>query len=66
MIFCQTFGRGFGQIFGQVFGQILGARKYSVQFYWGGEIQYITRIEKTDYLQKLCLRSRTQKYKTLF
>ena len=28
-----------GQIWDQIWGQVWGIRKYSVQFYWDGEIQ---------------------------
>ena len=46
-IFGQIFAGFFGQIFGQIFDQIFGqvfdqgflAPKYSVQYYWDGQIQ---------------------------
>ena len=36
----QNFGQNFDQIFGQVFDQGFWIPKYSVQVYWGGEIQF--------------------------
>ena len=43
-IFDQIFDQIVDQIFDQVFDQVLGIRKYSVQFYWDGEIQYYSTI----------------------
>ena len=48
-IFDQIFGQVFDQIFGQVFDQGFWIPNYSVQVYWGGEIQFYSSTGKEKY-----------------
>ena len=60
--FPQIFGQIFDQIFGQVFGQVFGP-EYSVQYYWGGEIQCTVLLGRKNLLHRLISK---QKFKLFF